>query len=212
MLFGINLLPQEDRFYELINESGELSYSCVQLLKQLVAEECSERAFKLGRDIELAKSRAKTITHELTEKLCQTFITPLDREDIHALATGMYKIPKICEKTQERILAFQLKSSQNDFFKLTDNMAEAAEYLQFLVQHLKTLKDSQQVHDKSALLHNVESNTDELLSHLLVELFQKESDVKQVILRKDVYNLMESIVDRHRDMGNIILEIVLKHS
>lgn len=212
MLFGINLLPQEDRFYDLIGESGELSYQCVQLLKHLVSEENPEKAFKLGHDIEIAKGRAKEVSHEITERLCQTFVTPLDREDIHSLATGLYKVPKIAEKAQERILAFRLKPFQNDFFKLTDNMAEAAEHLQFLIKNLKTLKDSQLVHDKCALLNNIETNTDELLSQLMVDLFQQESDVKQVILRKDVYNLMESIVDRHRDMGNLILEIVLKHS
>jgi uncharacterized protein len=212
MAFSLSLLPKEDRFYDLISESGELSYLSVQLLKNLVVEGDPQKAYKLGRDLEIAKGRAKTVTHEITEKLCQTFITPLDREDIHALASGLYKIPKISEKAQERILAFNLKPFQNDFFKLTANMEEAAEHLQFLIQNLKTLKDSQAVHDKCALLNNVENNTDELLNQLLLELFEKESDVKQVILRKDVYNLMESIVDRHRDMGNLILEIVLKHS
>lgn len=212
MLFGINLLPQENRFYDLIGESGELAYSCVQLLKQLVAEEDPEKAFKLGHDIEIAKGRAKEVMLEITEKLCQTFVTPFDREDLHALAHSLYKIPKISEKIQERILAFQLRPFHNDFYKLTDNMTQAAEHLQYLVRNIKTLKDSQEVHDKCALLHNIESNTDELLSQLLVQLFQKEDDAKQVILRRDMYNLMESIVDRHRDIGNIILEIVLKHS
>jgi uncharacterized protein len=209
MLFGINLLPQEDRFYDLISESSELSYQCVQLLKRLVSEEDPERVYKLGHDIKIAKNRAKEVTHSITDSLCQTFITPLDREDIQALATGLYKIPKIAEKCQERILAFNLRPFQNDFFKLTDNMAEAAEVLQYLLQNLKTLKDSQLVNDKYALIHNIETNTDELLNQLMVDLFQKEDDVKQVILRKDVYNLM---VDRHRDMSNIILEIVLKHT
>lgn len=212
MLFGIQLLPQEDRFYDLMSESGELAYSCVQLLKQLVAEEDPEKAYKLGRDIEMAKARAKEVTNEISEKLCQTFITPLDREDIHALAFGLYKIPKISEKTQELILAFHLKAFHNDLHKLTDNMVEAAEALHFLVCNLKTLRDSQQVHDKCALINNIETNTDELLTQLMIQLFQQEPDAKQVMLRRDLYDRMESIVDRHRDAGNIILEIVLKHS
>lgn len=212
MVFGINLLPQEDKFFDLISESGEISYRCVHLLQSLVNEEDPEKVFKLGRDIENAKDRAKTVTHEITEKLCQTFVTPLDREDIHALAFGLYRIPKIAEKAQERIIAFHLKPFQNDFFKLTNNMVEAAEPMYYLINNLKSLKDSQVVHDKCALLHNVENSTDELLSQLLLELFAQEPDVKQVILRKDVYNLMEDIVDSHRDMGNILLEIVLKHT
>ncbi len=212
MLFGINLLPQEDRFYDLLGESGELSYLSVQLLKQLVNETDSQKAYKLGQDIKVAKNRSKAVTQEIVEKLCHTFITPFDREDIHALARGMYKIPKICEKAQERLLSFQIQPFQSDLYRLTDNMVEASEQLHFLLKNLKTLKHLQQVSDKCALLQNVENNTDELLNQLLVDLFQKEHDVKQIILRRDVYELMENIVDRHRDMGNIILEIVLKHS
>jgi uncharacterized protein len=212
MLFSLNLLPQEDRFYDLLSESGELAYSCVHLLKQLVAEEDPQRIYKLGHDIETAKGHAKEVTHEIYERLCQTFITPFDREDIHELAFGLYKIPKISEKCQERILSFNLKPFQSDFYRLTDNMAEAAEHLYFLLKSLKSLKDSQMVQDQCALISNIESNTDDLLNHLMVALFRDEPDVKQVILRKDVYQLMESIVDRHRDMGNIILQIVLKHS
>ncbi len=212
MLFGINLLPQEDRFYDLISESGELAYRCVHLLKQLVAEGDRDKQLKLGRDIEAAKSRAREVTNEITERLCQTFITPFDREDIHSLAYGLYKIPKISEKCQEHILAFHLKPFENDLYKLTQNMVDAAEQLHYMLTNLKSLKDIQQVHDKCALINNIETHTDELLSSLLVSLFEREPDVKQVILRKDVYNLMESIVDRHRDMGNIILEIVLKHT
>lgn len=212
MVLGISLLPQEDKFYDLLGESSELSYGCVQLLKKLVNETDAEKLFKLSRDIKTAKDRAKAVTVETTEKLCQTFITPFDREDLHELAWGLYQIPKICVKAQERIIGFGLKPFHNDFFKLTDNMAEASEHVHYLIQHLKSLKNSQHVHDKAALLHNIENNTDELLNQLMVELFEKEPDVKQVILRKDVYNLMEGIVDKQRDIGNILLEIVLKHS
>ncbi len=212
MPFKLQLLPQEDRFYDLLGESGELAYQCVHLLKNLVLQEDWERAYKLGRDIETVKRKSKTVTQGITQKLCQTFITPFDREDIHALAFDLYKIPKIAEKVQERILVFQLKPFQNDFHKLTDNMTEAAEPLHDLIANLKSLKDSQVASDKCALIQNVEGNTDDLLNQLLVTLFQQEPDVKQVILRKDVYNLMEKIVDRQRDISNTVLEIVLKHS
>lgn len=212
MPFGFTLLPQENRFYEVLHESGEASYQVVQLLQHLVREEDRDKAIKLGRDIELAKTRSKASTLEVTGMLCKTFITPFDREDIHALARGLYKIPKIAEKTQERILAFYLRPIENDFIHLTDNMAEASEDLRFLLKNLQSLKVNPQIQDRCTRIHNVEGRTDELLSDLMVTLFQKEDDIKQLILRKDVYNLMEGLVDRHRDLANVILEIVLKHS
>jgi len=91
-------------------------------------------------------------------------------------------------------------------------MAEAAEPLHYMVKNLKKLKDSSEIQDKCQLINNVESNTDDLIHQLIVDLFEKEPDVKQVIIRKDIYSLMENIVDKQRDMSNLILEIVLKHT
>ncbi|HET9843423.1 MAG TPA: DUF47 family protein, partial [Gammaproteobacteria bacterium] len=175
-------------------------------------EEDEENAFKQAREIEMAKQKAKEITYEITEMLCRTLVTPFDHEDIHRLSRGLYKILKISEKAQERLVAFHLRSAQNDFFKLTTNMVEASDVVHSLVISLKTLKDSKSIHDKCALIHNIETNTDKLLNQLTFDLFQHENDIKQILIRREMYGLLESIVDRHRDLANIILEIVLKHS
>jgi len=212
MVFGINLLPQDNKFFELLCETSELSNNAVHLLKDLTVEDDREKAFKLAREIELAKQKAKEVTYEITERLCRTLMTPFDHEDIYRLSRDLYKILKICEKAQERLVAFQLRPFQNDFFKLTSNMVEASDVIYDLVKGLKKIKDSKPVHDKCALIHNIEANTDRLLDQLTIDLYQYENDFKQILIRKDVYGLMESIVDRHRDVANIILEVVLKHS
>jgi uncharacterized protein Yka (UPF0111/DUF47 family) len=209
---SFNLLPREDVFYDLISESGELSYLTVRLVKHLVEADNLDRAQKLSRDIETAKNRSKAVTNEITGRLCRTFITPLDREDIHSISTALYRIPKLCEKTQERILSFNIKPFEDDLFRLSAQMAEAAEEVHYLVQNLRTFQHSAHVHDRCALLNNIEIHADELLSQLMVKLFKADMDVKELILRKDIYNLMEAIVDTHRDIGNIVLEIVLKHT
>lgn len=212
MALGFQLLPQEDKFYDLLGESGELAYVCVRLLREIVLETDFDRILKLSNDLQDAKKRAKKVTLEITEKLCQTFVTPLDREDIYALSHVLYKIPKTTEKAMERIVTFRLRPFYDDLPRLTHNMLEAAELLQYLLRNLKNLKESQVVSEKCSQINNIEGDTDDMLSQLLVDLFEKESDVKQVILRKDLYNLMEKVVDRHRDVSKIILEIILKHS
>lgn len=212
MVFGIQLLPQENKFFELLHESGEISYRVVHLLRDLLAEDNHERKLKLGQDIEIAKTRAKIITNDIAESLCKTFITPLDREDIHALAYGLYKIPKITEKVQERILTFGMPQLDEDFYQLASKMVEASEPLADLLRDLKSLKDLPLVQAKCALIHNVETQTDALLNGLLLKLYQGESDVKQIIFRRDIYALMEKVVDRHRDVAGVLLEIVLKNN
>lgn len=212
MVFGINLLPQEGKFFELLSSVCDLSNKSIHLLKDLTMEEDRDNAFKLAREIEMAKHKAKELTYEITERLCRTLVTPFDHEDIHRLSRDLYKILKICERTQERLLAFEIHPFQNDFFKLTSNMVEASDVVNDLVKNLKKLKDSKPIHDKCALIHNIEANTDKLLNQLTVDLMQYENDFKQILIRKEVYALMESIVDRHRDVANTILEVVLKHS
>ncbi len=212
MVFGLNLLPQDNKFFELFSQSSELANKAVHLLKELTVEEDREKAFKLAREIEIAKHTSKEVTYEITEILCKALVTPFDHEDIHRLSRCLYKILKECEKTEERLLAFQIRPFQNDFFKLTSNMVEASDVVHTLMKSLKTLKDSKPIHDKCALIHNIEANTDKLLNQLTIDLYQYENDFKKILIRKEVYGLMESIVDRHRDVANVILEIILKHS
>ncbi|MBS0289970.1 MAG: DUF47 family protein [Proteobacteria bacterium] len=212
MFFGLNFLPQDHKFFELLTQTSELSNKSIHLLKDLTIEEDREQAYKLAREIENAKHKAKDITYEITERLSRALMTPFDHEDIHRLSRGLYKILKICEKAQERLIAFQLRPFQNDFFKLTSNMVEASDVVHDLVINLKKIKDSKPVHDKCALIHNIEANTDQLLNQLTIDLYHYENDFKQILIRKEMYNLMESIVDRHRDVANVILEVVLKHS
>lgn len=212
MVFSLNLLPEDNKFFELLCATSELSNISVHLLKELSIEANRDTAFKLAREIEMAKHKSKDITYEITERLCRTLVTPFDHEDIHRLSRGLYKILKVAEKTQERLIAFDLHPFQNDFFKLTSNMVEASDVIHVLMKSLKTLKDSKSIHDKCALIHNIEANTDQLLNQLTFDLYQNENDFKQILIRKEVYGLMESIVDRHRDVANVILEIVLKHS
>ena len=91
-------------------------------------------------------------------------------------------------------------------------MVEASDVVHSLVKSLKAFKDSKPIHDKCALIHNIESNTDKLLNQLTIDLYQYENDFKKILIRKEVYGLMEGLVDRERDVSNVILEIVLKHT
>jgi uncharacterized protein Yka (UPF0111/DUF47 family) len=212
MIFGIDLIPRDNKFLSLLNQTCELANRSVHLLRELTLEENQEHIFKLGREIEIAKNKAKDTTYEITEMLCRTLMTPFDHEDIHRLSRGLYKILKICKKAEERIIAFKLRSFQNDFFKLTQNMVEASDILKDIVKNLNNIKNTKPIHEKCGLIHNIESNTDVVLNQLTIDLYNQENDVKKIIIRREVYNLMENIVDRHRDVANVILEIVLKHS
>lgn len=212
MGFILNLLPQDGRYFDLMSQTSELASKSVHLLHELMIEDDPEKVFKCAREIEAHKIKAKEITSEITEMLCRTLVTPFDHEDIYTLSRGMYKILKLCEKTEERFVAFEVKAHLNDFYKLSSNMVEASDVVHSMIVHLNNMKDSKAIHVKCALIHNIESNTDRLLNQLTIELYKNEDDFKQILIHKELYALLESIVDKHRDLANIILEIVLKHS
>lgn len=212
MVFGIDLIPRDNKFLALLNEISELANTSVHSLRNLTLEEDPEKAFKLARDIEMAKHKAKEVSYEVTEMLCRTLMTPFDHEDIHRLSRGLYKILKVCKKAEERIIAFHLRPFQNDFFKLTQNMVEVSDILKDIVKSLNKIKNTKPIHEKCSMIHNIEGKTDVVLTQLTIDLYEQENDFKKVLIRKEVYNLMENIVDRHRDVSNVILEIVLKHS
>lgn len=212
MGFSLRLLPKDDRFFDLICLMGELANKAVHLIRELIHQSDESKKLEIGQEIRVIKSQSKDVSYEITEKLCRALVTPFDHEDIHRLSRGMYKILKICEKTQERILAFHLEPWKQDFDKLTANMVEVSDVVRSVIENLKFIKDSKPIHDKCAVIHNIEAKTDKLLDKLIIDLYKHETDFKSILIRKEMYELMEDIVDRHRNVANVILEIVLKHT
>ena len=159
-----------------------------------------------------SRRKDKEITQELTEQLCKTFITPLEREDIQALAAALYKIPKTVEKIGERIVIFPGELHGRSFKKHLELLDEAAETVLAMVKALRHGTDLATAREKNARLQTIEGDADKLELELLRDLFHGEYDTKQIIFLRDLYELLEKVIDRCRDAGNIILQVVLKYS
>jgi len=164
--------------------------------------------------LEFVESRRKDkqITQELTEQLCKTFITPLEREDIQALAAALYKIPKTVEKIGERILIFPGQLQAKNFEKHVQLLDKAAEEVLSMVRDLRKGTDAATTREKNARLQTIEGDADKLELELLRDLYHGDYEAKQIIFLRDLYNLLEKVIDRCRDAGNIILQIVLKYA
>jgi hypothetical protein len=159
-----------------------------------------------------SRRKDKEITQELTEQLCKTFITPLEREDIQALAAALYKIPKTVEKIGERIVIFPAELHGRSFKKHLELLDQAAETVLAMVKELRKGTDVATAREKNARLQTIEGDADKLELELLRDLFHGEYDTKQIIFLRDLYELLEKVIDRCRDAGNIILQVVLKYS
>jgi len=203
------LLGKEDKFFDLLEASAQEGCASVQALKKLVSNPTQANVLD---DFALSRRKDKAITAEISEALCTTFVTALEREDIEALSIALYKIPKTIEKIGERIEIAQQHLKGIDISRQLDMLEKATEAVLTMLKELRHGVKLERMKDINERLQHVEGQADKLVLELLKELYSgKVSDV-QVVFLKDLYELLEKVTDRCRDAGNVITQIVLKNS
>lgn len=212
-MFSISkFLGHDEIFFDLLEASAlQADRSVHQLIDLLEKLERKDSTHDLA-GFAASRREDKRITQQLTEELSKTFITPLEREDIQALAAALYKIPKTVEKIGERILICPGDLEGRSFRKQVELLDQAAEAVLAMVKHLRKGTDIRTAREMNARLQVIEGEADALELELLRDLFQGDYDTKHVIFLRDLYDLLEKVIDRCRDAGNIILQIVLKYA
>ncbi len=212
-MFSISkLLGHDEKFYDLLEASAQQADSSVHQLVDLLAK--VEQGEPLESVAAFAESRRedKRITQELTEQLSKTFITPLEREDIQGLAAALYKIPKTVEKIGERVLICPEDLHGLSFKKQVELLDQAAETVLAMVKALRTGMDIGTAREMNDKLQTIEGAADKLELELLHDLYHGDYEAKHMIFLRDLYELLEKVVDRCRDAGNIILQVALKYA
>ena len=205
-------LGHDQKFYDLLDASAKQADTSVHHLVDLLAKIDNKDSF---RDLEaFAQSRRedKRITQELTEELTKTFITPFEREDIQALAASLYKIPKTVEKIGERMMISPQDLPIPSFAKQVHLLDQAAEAVLAMVKQLRKGMNLGTAREMNAKLQTIEGEADELELELLRDLYQGNYDPKHIIFLRDLYELLEKVIDRCRDAGNVVLQVVLKNT
>src|SRR5207237_5801301 len=205
-MFSIRkLLGQDDKFFDLLEASAQQADSSVHELVALLAQVEHGASPQSLEAFVHSRREDKRITQELTEQLCKTFITPLEREDIQALAAALYKIPKTVEKIGERVLICPQDLQGRSFRKQVELLDQAAETVLAMVKQLRKGTDAATAREMNAKLQSIEGEADKLELDLLRDLYQGDYKTKQVIFLRALFELIEKVIDRCRDAGNIIL-------
>ena len=191
------LLGKEDKFFTLLEASAEEARKSVQALVKLSKTLDKPPA---GDEFAYARQKNKQITEEISHAVYTTFITALEREDIEALSNALYKIPKTIDKFTTRILVAP-QHVRGVEFSMQIHLLERA--TDIVLEKVKDLNDK---------LQFLESEADNHMMSLYKDLFSGKHDALQVIALKDLYELLEKVIDRCRDAGNVIAHIALKHS
>ena len=203
------LLGKEDKFFGLLEASAEEARTSVQALVKLTQD--VDRPVPLD-EFSYSRRKDKRITQEISAAVYTTFVTALEREDIEDLSNALYKIPKTVEKVSERILVAPQFVRGIDFSKQISLLERATEIVVELVRSLRDGMDLERVKELNDKLQFLEGEADKHIMALYKDLFSGKHEPLQVIALKDLYELLEKIIDRCRDAGNVIAHIALKNS
>ena len=203
------LLGYDDKFFDLLEASAAQAQSSVALLVDLIGR--SDKAPNLDAFIQ-SRRNEKRINEEITEQLCKTFVTPLEREDIESLSTALYRIPKTIEKFSQKYIVCLAQVRDVDFSGQVQLLAQAVATVTEMVKTLRRRAGLEQVKAQNNRLHQLEGEADKLILELFKVLYSGRHDHLRVIVSMDLYETLEEIIDRCRDAGNVIFQIVLKYS
>ena len=215
MFFG-KLLPREGNFFELFNQHGDyivVGARAFILLIQNYADPILRE--KYTGEVGHAERQADRITAEVNRLLHKTFITPIDREQIHGLINAMDDILDLLQDASETMSLFDVQAMNDDILRLGDLSAKCCERVQHAVSLLPKIHqaDAAEAAIKTCEeIDRLESDADRVMRSAMSKLFREEKDVRELIKLKAIYELLESISDRCEDVANLIEGVVLEAS
>ena len=158
------------------------------------------------------RQQNKRINGEITTLLCQTFVTPLEREDLEALSRALYRIPKTIEKFAGRMILSKAYLPADFFDRQAKILEQATNVVYEMVRQLWHHPNLEKIKEENDRLHTMEGEADKLVFEMLRDLYSGKYEPMQVIVLRDLFELLEKVIDRCRDAGNVIFHIVLKNS
>ena len=215
MIFG-KLLPREGNFFELFNQHANHIVSAAKAFADLVKHyNDPEQREKFNKDVDNAEGAADTVTREVNRLLHLTFITPLDREQIHSLINTMDDVADLLQDAAETMALYDVRRMTDEIVRLTDLCVKSCERLKTAVSMLHDIgnaKTAQAALKTCEEIDQLETDADRVMRAAMSKLFREEPDVREVIKLKAIYELLETITDKCEDVANVIEGIVLENS
>lgn len=198
-----------DKFYGLLEASADTACDSARALHAMVADDGVAPALDA---FAAAHQWEKDLAGQISKELVDTFVTPLDREDIEALSSALYKVPKTIQKFAERFIMVGDRLGDIDFAPRAELIMRANTVMREMVGELRKGLKISRVRQLQENLQAIESEADRLLLEPYGSLYLDSNDPLRAMLVKDLYEVLEKAVDQCRDVGDIVYEIVLKNS
>jgi uncharacterized protein len=203
------LMPRETSFFEFFERHAATTVrGCRELLDLTNAGRDFEARARSIKDIE---HEADSITHDCVEALHRTFITPIDRDQIHLLISKMDDIMDYVETVSDQCVLYNVDHMTTTAQELAAVLLESAEHIEGAVKGLRDMKHAETISEHCIEVNRLENRGDELLRKAVARLFDEEKDPVSIIKWKEIYENLEIATDRCEDVANIIEGIVLEN-
>ncbi|HZE95001.1 MAG TPA: DUF47 family protein [Gemmatimonadales bacterium] len=204
----MRLLPREEEFFVLFTEVANRNKEAVEHLRQLF-QAAPDRRTPHVEAIKRLEHEADQVTHEVVNRLDRTFITPLDREDIHQLASDLDDVMDAMDGTARRTQIFRLGAAPQGVLRLVEVLQRM---MAVLAEAVSRLKKGDDVMKYAVEAKQLEEEGDAIYHEALGQLFEKEHDAIELIKWKEIYDDLEGTLDQAEDVANVVESITIKHA
>lgn len=206
----MRFLPRDEKFYDLFESSVKKVVQGAIQLEDMIRD-FKEVALK-AKEIKDTEHEGDVITHETIEMLNRTFITPLDREDIHNLITALDDVLDYIEACAERLYLFKIEQTNEEAMMLVGILVKTVKEVEQAVSRLRRLKGTDSIMKHCIEINRLENEGDYVGRAAVAKLFEPGSDPLEVIKWKEIYETLENAIDRCEDVANVLEGIVLKNA
>ena len=206
-------LPKDKVFYNLFEEASDNLLLISKELQLLVHEPDFNKRSQIVSNMESIEHKNDEITHKIFIELGKNFITPFDREDIHSLASALDDIADHIYASAKKINFYKIDPiSDQGIQKTADAICDAVVAVKAAVMELRNLRNTQKIIESVIKINSIENNADDIFDMSIERLFDSDVDAKELIKRREIYQVMEIATDKCEDAGNVIESIVVKYA
>lgn len=205
-------LPKDRVFFQLFENVAETLIKMGDKLKQCVNENDFDKRAGLIREIEDLEHVNDDFTHQIFTELGKNFITPFDREDIHYLASALDDIADYIYASAKKINFYRVNPDDIGIQKFGDLINLGTIQVHKAVTELRNMKDMRKITDALVSINSIENQGDDIFDMSIERLFATEPDAKEVIKKREIYQVMEIVTDKCEDAANVIESIIIKYS
>jgi predicted phosphate transport protein (TIGR00153 family) len=203
----VQLIPRDGKFYDLFNEQADNIHKAAQQLVVLFGD--FREVEKRVAEIKSAEHKGDQITRSVMTKLNQTFITPFDREDIHALSSALDDVMDLVDAAASRLVTYKVKFVTPGAVQLADVILRGSE---ILVKAVSELKKPQNILKYCEQLNQIEEESDRIKGECIAKLFEDSMGAIEIMKWKEIYEVLEAATDKCEDVSDVLATVVLKGS